>query len=765
MKTGEKAAITLGVLALLGVGYAFYFDHKRRNDPKFRRKLKRQRKRAEKERKLKDDGSENATANIIASALARCNDETAPTSVEGKEKYFMDQIAIGESLLTRGPSGYEDAAVHFYRAFRVYPSPMELLLILQKTLPTELFQIIMGMMQLETLKKQERYYELFPPKDMNVRLAKLDEIPQPDGTKIVKRALLASKSFKEGQTVFTEKPVVSALHPSLEGGPFCTHCMKYISPTEPSRFCSSCGDKARFCSDACYDAAQLNYHVLLCAGTHAQPAVKTNKLIEMAKGADEVLPVMAARFLLQTVQEEQRRVATGASEEEYGIWEHLERLKYLELEPTDQDMNERRAVLDVLEDKVPGVGDYFTDERYMTLKGRMLYNTYGVGVNADITDVNLPKFKENTRGDEKLTRIGTGLYVYSSHLTHSCEPNCAIRFVNTKNGNELSLVALQPIAEGDQLNISYVPAGEDNHYTERQKRLAENWRFRCSCARCVKEEKSEPPRDADPLLEEKTPEEIEQAEASARTISQQKVTVTEEDEEEEEADEDEEEIVVESRTRSGSTELNPNAPEFKPTWASHHSGTPSVINTDEASSSFASVDRPKTTYQTHKTITIAKEVPSDEDVEITDQSKQQLTSTIHEYVTEVIEELTEEEAAAAIAAGEAVEVLQEGEVIAPVSGRANQTVTVHSRGDDGQTTITTTTTTAKVTVMTEEEEEREGGENVNENENEDDDEDHVNVVVSDGEQSGSFEVSTSVEASMVEVTDEAAAEARSAESS
>jgi hypothetical protein len=51
---------------------------------------------------LKDDISENATANIIASALARSNDETAPTSVEGKEKYFMDQIALGESLLTRG---------------------------------------------------------------------------------------------------------------------------------------------------------------------------------------------------------------------------------------------------------------------------------------------------------------------------------------------------------------------------------------------------------------------------------------------------------------------------------------------------------------------------------------------------------------------------------------------------------------------------------------------------------------------------------------
>ncbi|RKP24728.1 MAS20 protein import receptor-domain-containing protein, partial [Syncephalis pseudoplumigaleata] len=487
MKTGEKAALAVGVLALLGVGYAIYFDHKRRSDPKFRRKLKRQRKRAEKEHKLKEDVGEMATANIIASALARCDDETAPTSVEGKEKYFMDQIALGESLLPRGQAAYEDAAVHFYRAFRVYPSPMELLMILQKTLPNELFQIVMGMMQLETLKKQEKYYELFPPKEMNVRLAKLTEIPQADGTKIVKRALLAAKSFKAGETIFTEKPIVSALHPSLEGGPFCTHCLRYISPTEPSRFCSSCGDKARFCSDACYDAAQQNYHVLLCSGTHAQPASKTNKLFELAKNSDEVLPVMAARFLLQTVQEEQRRVATGEPETEYGVWEHLERLKYLELEPTEKDLMERRVVLDVLEDKVPGVGEYFTDERYMTLKGRMLYNTYGVGTSADAANVTLPSFKENTRADDKLTRIGTGLYIFSSHLTHSCEPNCAIRFVNGKQGHELSLVALQPIAEGDQLNITYVPAGEANHHTERQKKLAESWRFRCACARCTKE--------------------------------------------------------------------------------------------------------------------------------------------------------------------------------------------------------------------------------------------------------------------------------------
>ncbi|KAI9592249.1 MAS20 protein import receptor-domain-containing protein [Syncephalis fuscata] len=618
MKTGEKAAVALGVLALLGVGYAVYFDHKRRNDPKFRRKLKRQRKRAEKDRKIKSDVGETATANIIASALARCDDEMAPTSVEGKEKYFMDQVALGESLLPKGPSAYEDAAVHFYRAFRM-------------------------------MKKQEKYYELFPPSEMNVRLAKLSEIPQPDGTKIVKRALLSSKGFKEGETIFTEQPTVSALHPSLEGGPFCTHCLRFISHGEPSRFCTSCGDKVRFCSETCYEKAQSSYHTLLCTGTHANPDEKTTALLNMAKEGEQVLPLMAARFLLQTVQEEQRRVAAGESDEEYGVWEHLERLKYLELRPTDQDMKERQLVLSVLENKVPGVADFFTDERYMTLKGRMLYNTYAIGTNSDVDGIKIPTFKEKARIDDQLTRVGSGLYLFSSHLTHSCEPNCAIRFVNGKNGNELSLVALQPITEGEQLNITYVPAGEDNHYSERQKTLAEQWRFQCSCARCEREEKSEPPRDAEPLLEEKTPEEIEKEGAS--TIDLNTVSSTEKETTQHQSDNDEdEEIVAEPRIRSNSADLNPNAPEFKPTWATQE--LDASVDTTQTGSSYASVASPKV-YQTHTKTTTTKTAPADDEGT--------KTTTVHEYMTETIEELTEEEAAAAIAAGEAVEILEEGE--------------------------------------------------------------------------------------------------------
>jgi len=39
MKTSHIVAATVGTIAIASVGYALYFDSKRRNDPNFRRKL------------------------------------------------------------------------------------------------------------------------------------------------------------------------------------------------------------------------------------------------------------------------------------------------------------------------------------------------------------------------------------------------------------------------------------------------------------------------------------------------------------------------------------------------------------------------------------------------------------------------------------------------------------------------------------------------------------------------------------------------------
>lgn len=48
-----------------------------------------------------------------------------------------------------GEEHYFEAAMCFFRAQKVYPSPVELIMIYQKTVPEPVFQLVVGMMTLE----------------------------------------------------------------------------------------------------------------------------------------------------------------------------------------------------------------------------------------------------------------------------------------------------------------------------------------------------------------------------------------------------------------------------------------------------------------------------------------------------------------------------------------------------------------------------------------------------------------------------------------
>jgi import receptor subunit TOM20 len=51
--------------------------------------------------------------------------------------------------LAVGEEHYFEAAMCFFRAQKVYPSPVELIMIYQKTVPEPVFQLVVGMMTLE----------------------------------------------------------------------------------------------------------------------------------------------------------------------------------------------------------------------------------------------------------------------------------------------------------------------------------------------------------------------------------------------------------------------------------------------------------------------------------------------------------------------------------------------------------------------------------------------------------------------------------------
>ena len=51
-----------------------------------------------------------------------------------------------------GPSYYDDAVLPFYKALKVYPDPMELVKIYQKTIPEPVFQTIVSILAIEVRK-------------------------------------------------------------------------------------------------------------------------------------------------------------------------------------------------------------------------------------------------------------------------------------------------------------------------------------------------------------------------------------------------------------------------------------------------------------------------------------------------------------------------------------------------------------------------------------------------------------------------------------
>lgn len=86
LTTITKTSLAVGVAASLFVGYCFYFDHKRRNAPDYKKKLH-ERRAAEKEHKKKSKGGKK---------LPNLSDH------EAVQRYFLHEIQMGEALISSG---------------------------------------------------------------------------------------------------------------------------------------------------------------------------------------------------------------------------------------------------------------------------------------------------------------------------------------------------------------------------------------------------------------------------------------------------------------------------------------------------------------------------------------------------------------------------------------------------------------------------------------------------------------------------------------
>nr|POE72294.1 mitochondrial import receptor subunit tom20 [Quercus suber] len=145
----STVAIITGTLFTTGaLAYAVYWDHRRRTDPEFRKYLKKQHKKVSKLQQEQAKSAEQSQKQRIQAAIDEANEEGYPQGPEETESYFMQEVARGESMCTDG-SDPVDAAVCFYKALKVYPSPRELISIYDKTVPKPILDILAEMIAVD----------------------------------------------------------------------------------------------------------------------------------------------------------------------------------------------------------------------------------------------------------------------------------------------------------------------------------------------------------------------------------------------------------------------------------------------------------------------------------------------------------------------------------------------------------------------------------------------------------------------------------------
>ncbi|KAJ3373118.1 hypothetical protein GGF31_001105 [Allomyces arbusculus] len=373
---------TLAVAAV-GIGYAAFFDYKRRADPSFRRNLRKQRKRVEKKKteegtaKARDVAASGGAADGLEAEIEALLNEPLPTTPEAKEAFFMEQLSKGETLAKNGPEFFKLAAAFFYKALKVYPAPAELVMLYQKTLTEPVFNLVMGFISSEVKKRQEQYFVSFPDASMNVRVGEEPDPKRkaPDGTPLKRRTLIAAKDFEAGETIYEEEPIVGTLNPAfLQSGDYCAHCFK---PTACDGKVESTRTGATYCSKACEDVAWETYESLLFADYTRPDGSTTTTLVAECATDGVIVPLHMARFLAYMVHEDTKK-AENPDADGFGVWDHIERLRYLELTPTAIDAKYITMLQTLLGEKVPGLEDFLTLERYLLLKGKFLYNQMAV---------------------------------------------------------------------------------------------------------------------------------------------------------------------------------------------------------------------------------------------------------------------------------------------------------------------------------------------------------------------------------------------------
>ena len=191
------------------------------------------------------------------------------------------------------------------------------------------------------------------------------------------------------------------------------------------------------------------------------------RLQEYCEGAGQLFPLLAARM--------GSMVARGRHEADA-----LSLLCHANVRGVPDQWAETyelaRPVVEGVQSRVDST--FFTLEWYAEVLSRMHLNSFrvdcpGITDFADLRKALVDSLDPNPAGN------GTAVYLLSSFLNHSCEPNLTQHF---QCDHTIQFAAKRDIEKGEQLFTSYID--ESLPRAERQNQLDFGYGFKCNCPKC-----------------------------------------------------------------------------------------------------------------------------------------------------------------------------------------------------------------------------------------------------------------------------------------
>lgn len=301
--------------------------------------------------------------------------------------------------------------------------------------------------------------------------------------------------------VYQEDPILSTLEPNIDPAAFCGYCLCSITDSD-AVINDAAFSHETYCSEGCHEKATKEY-----IKTLTQCPEATESLYSYCKANNVHVPILIAKLLALLVAEKESEgerlaaaQASGDKKKEFSIYDHIERMQYLDLDVTPLENIEHELVSKALA-KAEGLSAFLTLERFVILKGKFLYNCIAIPTE----DESFKMTSEQARSSTPL-RVGTGLYQTSSYIYHSCKPNTRLQLTGRK-----CAVMYTPEEEDrehkGELMMSWIPMSITD-VEERKKLLKEGWRMNLDGTIANKTAQGQEQEQ----VEEKVEEEVEEGE-------------------------------------------------------------------------------------------------------------------------------------------------------------------------------------------------------------------------------------------------------------